>query len=254
MVKRKAMTTEKAREVRAKGHLDALEFAISIGLKKDYENDPKAKKDVVDHNGDTHSVKRGKKRWQIFLYRKSRFETDDAFQSMNGIGQLLISCLDVFPNTYDEYKNNKQLYKEKLMVHMRELKQLFQEKRRVKTFLNKAIFNGGEVNYLTVKHEDLYHVFYNQDVVDIFGNFMNVLNSKVRKKGDTAAQKVVFRYNEKNLADLEIRNSGKNHYKEVLFVMNKLSVIDLLFEKITSKIEYNNRVMIYGTAIKKFKK
>jgi hypothetical protein len=37
-------------------------------LSNDYQNDVQAKKDVIDFNGDSHSVKSGKKRWQIFLY------------------------------------------------------------------------------------------------------------------------------------------------------------------------------------------
>ena len=124
MVKRKAMTTEQARNVRAQGHLDALEFAINIGLERDYQNNAIAKKDVVDMNGDTHSVKSGVKRWQIFLYGKNRFEKDDAFQSMNGIGQIFIKCIEVYPDTYDEYKKNKAYYKNKLRKHMRELRGL----------------------------------------------------------------------------------------------------------------------------------
>jgi hypothetical protein len=68
----------------------------------------KAKKDVIDRSGDAHSVKGGVKRWQFFLYSKSRFETDDAFQSMNGIGQLLIKALEVFPINYADYVKNKR--------------------------------------------------------------------------------------------------------------------------------------------------
>jgi len=122
MKKRKAMSSEKARKVRADGHLDAQEFASLIGLKSDYKNDPKAKKDVIDLSGDAHSVKSGEKRWQIFLYGKNRIETDDAFQSMDGIGQLLLECLSVYPDKFEDYIKNKKLYKEKLRILMRELK------------------------------------------------------------------------------------------------------------------------------------
>ena len=129
------MTTEKARFVRAEGHKDALEFALSIGLGSDYKNNPQAKKDVIDLSGDAYSVKSGNKRWQIFLYRKNRFETDDAFQSMNGIGQLLIECIDVFPDSYEDYQKDKKFYKGKLRSLMKKLFEKFQEKRRVRTFL-----------------------------------------------------------------------------------------------------------------------
>ena len=47
-MKKKEMSSEKARYVRKKGHEDALEFAKLIGLKQGYQNDPKSKKDVID--------------------------------------------------------------------------------------------------------------------------------------------------------------------------------------------------------------
>lgn len=251
-MKRKAMTTEKARHVRAQGHQDALEFALAIGLTKDYENDRQAKKDVIDPSGDAHSVKSGEIRWQIFLYHKSRFEEDYAFQSMNGIGQLLIECLDVFPDSFDEYKKNKQYYKQKLRKPMKELYKKFQEKRRVKTFLAKSFFNGDEVSYLTIKHNDVFHVFLNKDVVNAFGQNLVVENSQTRKENDSPEQKVLFKYNNNNLGELEMRNSGSNHYKEVLFVMNKLKVIDLLFEKIPMTKKFNDKVLTYGNAPRRF--
>jgi hypothetical protein len=176
MRKRKAMTTEKARLVRAAGHRDALEFALAIGLTHDYLNDKQAKKDVIDPSGDAHSVKSGSKRWQIFLYGKNRFERDDAFQSMNGIGQLLIACLDIFPDSYEAYQENKQYYKERLKLVMKELCNKFQEKRRVRTFLGKAMFNGGEVSYLTVKHNNLFHVFAYKDVIGAFEDNLEIVN------------------------------------------------------------------------------
>jgi hypothetical protein len=251
-MKRKAMTTENARYVTQKGHDDALDFALSIGLSHDYENDRKAKKDVIDPSGDAHSVKSGRKRWQIFLYHKSRFEDDYAFQSMNGIGQLLIECIDVYPDEFNEYQKNKQYFKEKLRKPMRKLCEKFQEKRTLKAFLSKSFFNGDEVNYLTVKHNNLFHVFLNKNVVDTLAQHLVVENSQARKPSETPEQKVLFKYNGKNLGELEIRNSGTNHYKEVLFVMNKLKVMDLLFEKIPLTKKFNNRIFLYGDASKKF--
>ncbi len=177
MSKRKAMTTEKARYVRQKGFDDALEFALAIGLSHDYENDRKAKKDVIDPSGDAHSVKSGNKRWQIFLYNRSRFENDYAFQSMNGIGQLLIECIDVYPENFHDYTKNKKYYKEKLRKPMRELCEKFQEKRIVRTFIAKSVFNGDEVNYLAVKHNNVFHIFINKNVVDIFAQYLVVENS-----------------------------------------------------------------------------
>ncbi|MFH1004648.1 MAG: hypothetical protein V1781_04010 [Bacteroidota bacterium] len=252
MSKRKAMTTEKARQVRQQGHDDALEFASLIGLDNDYKNDSKAKKDVIDKSGDAHSVKSGSKRWQLFLYSINRIREDDFFQTMNGIGQLLIECINSFPLCFQDYTANKKIAKEKLRTPMRKLAELLQEKRRVRSFINKAMFNGGEVNYLTVRHNDIYHVFLNKDVVRIFANAVEITNSKAITKSQTSEQKVIFKYNNHNLCELEIRNSGENHYREVLFVMNKLKMMNLLFGKIPQTKKFNNRVFIYGDASKKF--
>lgn len=251
-MKKKAMTTDKARKVRQQGHDDALEFALLIGLDNDYRNDTKAKKDVIDLSGDAHSVKSGSKRWQLFLYGINRIIEDDFFQTMNGIGQLLIECINSFPLSYHDYTANKKIAKEKLRIPMKKLAELFQEKRRVRSFINKAMFNGGEVNYLSIKHNGIFHVFLNKDVVKVFADVVEVTNSKAITKSQTPEQKVVFKYNNHNLCELEIRNSGENHYREVLFVMNKLKMMDLLFNKIPLTKKFNDRVFVYGAACKKF--
>jgi hypothetical protein len=116
------------------------------------------------------------------------------------------------------------------------------------------MFNGGEVNFLTIKHEGIFHIFQHEEVVDVFVDNFEIINSQARRSNETPEQKVLFRYNEKNIAELEIRNSGENHYKEVLLVMNKLKTIELLREKITNVVKtFNNKVYVYGKANKKFK-
>lgn len=186
------------------------------------------------------------------MYNRSRFEKDFAFQSMNGIGQLIIECIDSFPTTYEDYVSDKIKYKKNLQIPMRALCIKFQEKRRVATFIAKAIFNGDEVNYLTVKHENIFHVFYNKDVVKVFEDKSEIVNSKARRASEMDDQKVLFRFDNKNIGELEIRNSGSNHYKEVLFVMNKLKVIDLLFSQIKPTSNFNDKVVLYGLARKRF--
>ena len=125
----------------------------------DYQRDQRAKKDVVDPAGDTHSVKAGLKKWQGALYRRSRFEKDIGFQTLNGIGQLLIDCIDAFPPTFAEYEQDKQASKELLRIPMIDLKNRFQDNILVKGFLMKSLFNGGEVNYLTIHRDALFHVY-----------------------------------------------------------------------------------------------
>jgi uncharacterized protein (DUF2461 family) len=66
-------------------------------------------------------VKSGEKKWQIFLYSRTRFETDYTFMAMNGLGKLFLKCIDSFPENRSEYLKNKRIYKEKLQEPMREL-------------------------------------------------------------------------------------------------------------------------------------
>ena len=113
--KRRASTSESARKYRQSGHDDALGFALLIGLKEDYKNDKKAKKDVIDLSGDAHSLKSGQKKWQIFLYTKDRFINDPGFGAMNGIGDILIRCIDSFPKKYSDYTGDKKLRVMKLL-------------------------------------------------------------------------------------------------------------------------------------------
>ena len=244
---------ERARDYRQKGHDDALAFALTLGLSTDYRNDKQAKKDVIDPSGDAHSVKSGTKKWQIFLYRRSRFENDDGFQALNGIGELLIHCIDVFPATYSAFRQNESDSKERLRTPMRELKDRFQRKALLRAFLMKSIFNGGEVNYLTIKHEDKFHVYFNKDVIQAMGRAFTVENSVAIKPGDVPEQKVLFKCDGHNVGELEMRNDSESHYREVRFNMHKEGVINLLREhgKFPSR-EYSGKVLVYGTAIKKF--
>lgn len=252
MSKKRGLNSEDARKVRQKGHDDALEFALSIGLNSDYTNDIKAKKDVIDPSGDAHSVKSGVKKWQIFLYGLTRFENDETFSVMNGIGTILSECIKSFPSTFEEYEKNKKPAKEQLRVHMRELAGKLQDKTRLKALLNKSLFNGGEVNYLTVKHNDIFHVFYYKDVTKTMSECLEVCNSRAISINQTPEQKVLLRYNGINLGELEMRNDSPVHYREIRFNMIKPKVMLFLFEKIPLTKKFNDKVLIYGSAEKKF--
>ena len=250
--KRRAMTSSAARDVRRHGHDDALEFALEIGLAGDYKNNPQAKKDVVDLAGDTHSVKSGNKKWQIFLYSHNRFETDEFFKLMNGIGDLFKECLNVFPLDFVEYQKNKLLAKEKLRLPMVKLAEKLRDPLRLKAFLNKSMFNGGEVDYLTVKDNGLFHVFLNVDVSKVLVENLEVCNSRAISAGQTPELKVLFRYEGVNLGEIEIRTDSAVHYREVKFSVTKPKIMKLLFDKIPLTKKYSKKVLVYGNAAKKF--
>ncbi len=247
--KSRASSSDEARRYRQQGHDDALLFALAIGLNKDYKNDAKAKKDVIDPSGDAHSVKSGEKKWQIFLYSEKRFEE---FRVMNGMGQLLIECIKSFPETFEEYQKNKTKAKEKLRPHMVSLAEKLQDKYRLKAFMEKSMFNGGEVNYLTVYEKNKFHVFWGKEVEQIMMDNLKVANSKARQSGQFPEQKVIFKFEGTNLAELEMRNDSPVHYREIRFNMYKPKAMRLLFSKITSTKSYNKKVILYGEAIKHF--
>lgn len=253
LMPRRAPTPEQARRYRREGHDNALLFALEIGLDKDYQNDRHAKKDVIDPSGDAHSVKSGKKKWQIFLYRRSRFIEDDGFQALNGIGDLLVRCIDAFPPKYDEYRRDPEPAKERLQAPMRELRDKLQDEGLLRAFLMKAIFNAGEVNYLTIFDGGLFHVFLNKDVVAIMADGFEVANSKARRKGEYDDQKVLFRYAACNVGELEMRNDSRQHYREVRFNMNIEPATNLLFERLGPGNFFQQKsVKVYRGAEKRF--
>ena len=248
------MTSEQARSVRKKGHDDAKEFARLIGLPSDYQNDPQAKKDVVDLAGDAHSVKSGTKKWQIFLYAHSRFEKDKIFKRLNGLGQLMMNCLDVFPDNYDEYISDKPKYKNLLKEPMQKLKERLTNKDTLEAFFDKSFFNAGEVKYLTIKMDDGFHIFHCDDVVKVLAENITVENSKARHKKQFDNQKVVFKYNGKTIGEIEIRRDSKVHYKEMKFWMRKDKTFFLLKDKIPKIKKLKSKLYAHGKAIKTFTK
>ncbi|GHU85080.1 hypothetical protein AGMMS49941_04260 [Deferribacterales bacterium] len=252
MPRKRAMTSEKARAVRQQGHDDAKEFARLIGLSDDYQNDPKAKKDVVDANGDAHSVKSGTGYWQIFLYGESRFEDDSAFRAMNGIGQIMLECIRAIPSKH-EYDSNKMVCKQKIAEYMKQLLDKLQERYRLEAFLEKSIFEGSQVSYLTVKHNDTFHIFWHKDVINVLLDNLTIANSGARE-GLIPCQKVLFKLNGKNCGEIEMRNGEAHHHREMKFRLHKKLIVALLLDKIKDSKPYNSSasVIAYGEAIKKF--
>ncbi len=246
------LNSDDARKVRQQWHDDALEFALSIWLNQDYKNDQKAKKDVIDPSWDAHSVKSGEKKWQIFLYWVSRFELDEAFAAMNWVWQILINCINAFPLKFSDYEKNKIEYKEKLREYMRALKERLSLPMRLKAFLWKAMFNGWEVDYLTIKDWWVFHIFYYKDVITVLSDNFEVQNSQARSIWQFPEQKVILRYNGNNVWEIEMRNDSETHYREIRFNMMKVKFMKLIFEKIKNKSKFCDNVFVYWEATKRF--
>ena len=132
---------------------------------------------------------------------------------------------------------------------MRELKDRFQRKALLRGFLNKSIFNGGEVNYLTILQDGKFHVYWSKDVITAMADRFEVVNSTGRTSGEYDAQKVLFRHNGFNVGELEMRNDSENHYGEVRFNMNKDSVLSLLADCDFESADYNDMVVMYGHSL-----
>mgnify|MGYP001089925635 CR=1 FL=1 len=251
MAKKKAMSYQKASYVKKKGHDDAREFAELLGIGKEYKSDPTAKKDVIDTEGNSYSVKSGEKKWQIFLYGKARFEKNFTFKGMNGMGDLFIKCIDSFPEKRDDYLRNKDIFKEKLKQPMRELCSKLNDKKILKAFIDKAMFNSGEVEFLVIKDEGKFHVFWSREVVEILSDNYNVENSKARIKNQFDDQKVIFKVSGRTHGEIEMRNDSNIHYREIKFWLDKKLTFSLLKDNISQSKELNSKITLYGKAIKK---
>ncbi|MCM8827611.1 MAG: hypothetical protein NC904_08890 [Candidatus Omnitrophica bacterium] len=251
MARKKAMTSQKASYVKRRGHMDSREFAEYLGIGKEYKSDPRAKKDVIDLVGYSYSVKGGEKKWQIFLYGKTRFEKDYTFKGINGLAELFLQCIESFPENRADYLKNKELYKRNLQKPMRQLCEKLKEKRILEAFLHKSIFNSGEVDFLVIKEGGVFHVFWHEDVVEVLANNYEVENSKARGKNQLDDQKVVFKVSGKTHGEIEMRNDSHVHYREVKFWLDKKLTFNLLITHISKRENLNNKIILYGKAISK---
>ena len=140
---------------------------------------------------------------------------------------------------------------------MRELKDRFQRKALLRAFLMKSIFNGGEVDYLTIKHSDnRFHVYRNTDIVATLGAAFTVENSIFTRAGTKPEQKVLFKYKNRNVGELEMRNDSPQHYGQVRFNMLIQPFMQLLtddpLQKFSNQREHSTKVVSYGQAVKTF--
>lgn len=251
-MKKRAMTSGKASEVKRAGHKDEAVFVEAIGGSL-YGGDGRAKTDVVDKNGYAYSVKSGAKKWQIFLYSQKRLQEDMGFGVINGIGELLAECINAFPPGFDTYREDKPRYKKQLRARMVAVKEKLSQPKLLTAFFAKALFND-KVDFLAVKSGGVFHVFHKSDVLAVMSEHVGVVNSQARMAGQTPEQKVVFKAGSPRpttLGEIEIRNDSKAHYREVKFWMFKHKTLALLQGSITPKREYvRGKVLTYGVACK----
>ena len=97
-------SSKQASEYKKQGHKDENDFAARIDAKV---ISGQAKKDVVDSENKKYSVKGGAKKWQIFLYERSRFQNDFNEGNLIQISNKFIDAINCFPEDYEKYYKDK---------------------------------------------------------------------------------------------------------------------------------------------------
>jgi len=115
--------------------------------------------------------------------------------------------------------------------------------------LRKAIFEGSQVSYLTIKQDGKFHVFWHNDVIKVFLNNFVIVNSG-NVNGSVPNQKVLFKINDRNCGEIEMRNGEEHHHKEMKFRFHKNKIFNLLVDN--NKQYFNEKVVVYGKTVKKF--
>ncbi|MBC6413766.1 MAG: hypothetical protein GDA45_02365 [Chromatiales bacterium] len=250
------MTSEQASTVKISGHVNEAHFAELIGGHVQ-RGSHKDKKDVADKKDRFHSVKAGA-RWQIFLYSKSRLETNTIFQGLGNIASIMIACIDAYPATWEEYLADKMAAKLRLQPHMRSLLEELKKPRMLASFFDKALFDGGNADYLSIypgsardpidrKH---FHVFHKKQVVETLCSNLLLCNSKARNRNQMDDQKVVFvsLMHSKQIGQIEDRHDSNGHYRQMKFRLDGNPVYEILKSKIQPKKNIHPQVTAYGTA------
>ena len=252
MPRKKGMTSEEASFKKIRGHILEYDFAELIGGQVQ-RGDGTEKKDVLDIKDQTHSVKGGDKKWQIFLYSRSHFDEDDIFRSLNGLSEIFVSCVDVFPKDWEKYKENRQHHKDLLKIHMTELKETLSRQQTFRTFLLQSFFKGNQVDYFSVQPPSTqdWHIFSRKDVIDVLSQNLSVENSRKRNKDQNDAQKVVFKHGTTH-GEIEVRTDPTN-YRRLKFWMDSKKTTSLLQDKISKSKELKDNLFVWGEAIKTFK-
>jgi hypothetical protein len=255
MLKR-AMTSSAASYKKRNGHINERHFANLIdgevvGGRTD-------KTDVIDPVGNTYSVK-SSEWWQIFLYVRQRFVDNTEFREIGNVADLIIDCLDAFPGSREEYEADKIAAKLRLQQPMRMLKDEICKPTIFPRLLKKGIFNGNEVVFLAILPIELsdgsiplerkhFHLFHASDVISLLSTKLEIQNSRARGRGQMDAQKVIFRYRNRNVGEIEIRTDSKVHYKQAKWRFNAPSILELLRSNLDATVVEDRQVSVYGEA------
>ena len=251
----KGMTSEEASIKKVSGHINEFDYASLIGGEVNKGSQSK-KTDVVDKRHGTHSVKSGKK-WQIFLYGKSRFASDNVLKGVGRVSDLLIDCIDALPLDREERVRDSSSSKQAIQGPMQELALELANRNILRAFLTLAAFDGGQVSYWAILPPEIdqttaapeskkFHVFHKDDVIEVLMDRVEVVNSKARNHTQRDNQKVVFRTG-KNLGEIEIRTDAQNYRRAKLWFLAS-EVLRVLGDDIPAVSTPSDRLTLYGKA------
>ena len=249
------------------------------------------KGDVIDSLNRQYSVKNAEKHFQIFLYNHSRLKQSTYLKT-------LTKCLDAFPADSQQYFEAREkclnyklnyltkhgrskakqltnhelaqnighnLYldsKTKLSLATLWVVNKIQTSKSIENFLNEAIFNNNEVEFLAIRdihvsRDRKFKVFHRDDVLRILASELQVSQSaagRSPKDLNIAGQKILFRYQSstarwKNLIEIEVRNDD-SHYREVRCNMKASDTLQILVSAFgsTGAKKINEDVMAFGIA------
>ncbi|MCW7070854.1 MAG: hypothetical protein OCU12_00730 [Methanophagales archaeon] len=247
IIKLHGMSSEKASRVKIRGHKKEYIYAALIGGKVVKGT---KKEDVKDSNGKIHSLKGGgeikggegrKGKWQICLHKISKFKKDTDFSGR----EIFIKILKSYPNNYFEYQDKKEIIKASIIPYMKELMKYLTDKTNNYNFLNKSFFDRN-VDYFVIYHDDVFYVYEREEALKIFTELLLVDNNRT-------FQKVVLKYNNKIVGEIEIRTTNDGKYPSVLFNMLKLRAMDVLKKGVPEYKKRTPNIYAFGKAIKSFK-
>ena len=194
-----------------------------------------------------------------FLYARKRFVTNTEFQEIGNIANLIIDCIDAFPESRSDYLADKISAKKRLQLPMRRLKDeicklIFSHNCCQKRFLmgTKSITFAALPKELSDKNLSLsqkyFHVFSAKDVVNLLSTNLGVENTKARGSRETDDQKVGFRYDDRRVGEIEIRTDSGGKYRRAFWRLDSTSMLKLLRSNLDATVIKDRQISVYGSA------
>ena len=181
---------------------------------------------------------------------------------VGNLSDILVGCIDAFPPSREEYDADKVAAKSRLQPNMRRLAQELKEHPNIfRALISKAFFDAGQVDYLSVLPSNIkteeshkkkcFFIFWHGDVVRVLASQLDIQNSKARRSGQMDDLKVIFRYDNKNAGEIEVRVDSDVHYREVKWRMDAKAVLPMLLSELECK-KITTQIMACGQAINNF--